>query len=295
MPKSFISYSHINNDKRVILEKLLRKHRLSPIVVASRNKPAMLLATKVGQALEEADYLIPILTVDSISNQWVNQEIGYANKLIKDNKIRIVPLVEDITRDKLKGFIHNQMDLPFIFKNNTDNEEFKEQCQRLIQYLKTNKISEKKSIPNFSAVMSSLFWNCYYQYKWALEGSLVLKNTGNTVLTIRQIKFRLSIHYLINKKRARLTGVKKTFRYESSCYGVNRSIFLAHRPLILKPGEMKNLYNFVFIPTNTYKNDRDNPFSYKVSLSTDKQDSIPMKFISINNEIFEKDVELLHK
>jgi len=55
--------------------------------------------------------LIPILTIESICNQWVNQEIGFAKAINKP----IIPLVEESLLDELKGFIHKQMDLPFKF------------------------------------------------------------------------------------------------------------------------------------------------------------------------------------
>lgn len=69
------------------------------------------LADKAKDCMDEADCLMPILTRQSIDSQWVNQKIGFAEALKKP----IIPLVEKNLLDNLKGFIHKQIDLPFVF------------------------------------------------------------------------------------------------------------------------------------------------------------------------------------
>jgi len=111
--KIFLSYSESDKNKLKALRSAIKKREgLNPIIVSERRKVRQSLADKVKECMQEADWLIPILTRKSISNQWVNQEIGFAEAL---NKITIVPLVEKSLLDKLKGFIHKQMDLPFVF------------------------------------------------------------------------------------------------------------------------------------------------------------------------------------
>jgi len=110
--KIFLSYSEFDKNKVKALRNAMKKRDgLEPIVVSERRKVRQSLADKVKECMQEADWLIPILTRKSIGSQWVNQEIGFAEAL----KITIVPLVEESLLDKLKGFIHKQMDLPFVF------------------------------------------------------------------------------------------------------------------------------------------------------------------------------------
>lgn len=110
--KIFLSYSELDKNKLKALRSAIKKREgLDPIVVSERRKVGQSLADKVKECMQEADILIPILTRKSIGSQWVNQEIGFAEA----RKIPIVPLVEKSLLDKLKGFIHKQMDLSFVF------------------------------------------------------------------------------------------------------------------------------------------------------------------------------------
>lgn len=110
--KIFLSYSESDKNKLKALRSAMKKREgLDPIVVSERRKVGQSLAKKVKECMQEADCLIPILTRKSINSQWVNQEIGFAEAL----RVPIVPLVENSLLDKLKGFIHKQMDLPFVF------------------------------------------------------------------------------------------------------------------------------------------------------------------------------------
>jgi hypothetical protein len=113
--KIFLSYSAEDNNKMKSLRKAMKKRSgLEPIVVAERRRVGQSLADKVKGFIHEANCLIPILTRRSITNQWVNQEIGYATALDRP----IIPLVEKNLLDQLKGFIHMQLDLSFTFIEN---------------------------------------------------------------------------------------------------------------------------------------------------------------------------------
>lgn len=111
--KIFLSYSESDKNKLKAVRNAINKRweGLDPIVVAERRKVGQNLADKVKECILEADCLMPILTRKSIDSQWVNQEIGFAEAM----KRPIIPLVEKSLFDKLKGFIHKQMDLPFAF------------------------------------------------------------------------------------------------------------------------------------------------------------------------------------
>lgn len=116
----FLSYSELDKNKLKALRNAIKKRAgLDPIIVAERQKVRQSLADKVKGCIKEADCLMPILTRQSINNQWLNQEIGFAEALKKP----IIPLVEKNLLDELKGFIHKQMDLPFAFTGAESDEK----------------------------------------------------------------------------------------------------------------------------------------------------------------------------
>jgi len=113
--KIFISYSNVDRAKMISLRKRIEMHNsLKAIVVADERKASKLLTEKVKDGIKACDYFVCILTEESILNQWVNQEIGFATAL--DKSIR--PIVASGILDKLKGFIHKQMDLPYSVSSN---------------------------------------------------------------------------------------------------------------------------------------------------------------------------------
>ena len=117
--KIFISYFNDDNKKMQMLKKLIESTKsLNPIVIADRKKSLEPLTQKVENGIRESQIIVPILTKHSISSQWVNQEIGYAKAL---HNIKIMPIIETSIMDKLKGFIHKQVDLSHNFESFPDN------------------------------------------------------------------------------------------------------------------------------------------------------------------------------
>ncbi len=122
----------------ISLEKAVNKSYpgLKPIIVAKHISPGLTLAEKVKRAINDCDVLIPIITKNSILNQWVNQEIGFAEA----KKIKIFPIVERRLIKKLKGFIHNQIDIPFSFESNNMNKKqesysYRKSYLNLLEYI----------------------------------------------------------------------------------------------------------------------------------------------------------------
>jgi hypothetical protein len=108
----FLSYAEMDKNKVKALRRAIRKRRgLDPIIAAEQCRVGHSLTDKVKECLRKADCLMPILTRQSINSQWMNQEIGFAVA----TEIPIVPLVEQSLFDRLKGFVNNQIDLPFAF------------------------------------------------------------------------------------------------------------------------------------------------------------------------------------
>lgn len=122
MKNVFISYADADKRKvRYISNKLKRTKIYKPIVVADNRKSLVALTDKVMEGLNISDIFIPILTKQSFHEQWINQEIGcfYANQAKRKN---VFPIVETDILNDLKGFIHNQVDLPYTYQTSIDSK-----------------------------------------------------------------------------------------------------------------------------------------------------------------------------
>lgn len=118
--KIFISYYSKDNKKMQMLKDLIDScNQLVPIVIAARRKSLVPLTKKVEDGIKESQIIIPILTKESITSQWVNQEIGYASAL---TSIKIMPIIDNSIIDNLKGFIHKQVDLSYNYQSFSENK-----------------------------------------------------------------------------------------------------------------------------------------------------------------------------
>ncbi|MCK4948126.1 MAG: toll/interleukin-1 receptor domain-containing protein [Candidatus Aureabacteria bacterium] len=153
----FISYDSKDNDLlKVLVSEIKKRPILNPIVVATKPSPRKPLAKKVEDGITESKYFIPILTNISYKTQWVNQEIGYAEALETLGNIKIVPIIESSVRDKLKGFIHKNEDLPYRFARSDNKRKekiiFRKKCQTLLDYIldeitKLENVKKQERIP----------------------------------------------------------------------------------------------------------------------------------------------------
>jgi TIR domain-containing protein len=76
-------------------------------------RPGNMLAEKVQEAIRDSDAVVVLLTANSESSAYVQQEIGYAKALKKS----VIPLVErSINKQKL-AMLHGVEYIPFEFQN----------------------------------------------------------------------------------------------------------------------------------------------------------------------------------
>ena len=142
--KVFVSYVHDDDNKRRALVRVLEGATppIEAVVVAARRSPGKPLTEKVSDGITECDYFVPILTSASVGTQWVNQEIGYATALRKPT----LALVEAEIMANLKGFIHDQQDLPFSFpgfeNRRREASAFRKACLRLREHLETTSLAK---------------------------------------------------------------------------------------------------------------------------------------------------------
>lgn len=130
--KLFISYSTLDTDKKEIIKNLINNsEKLEAIVVPEQYSSLDYNAEKIKKSLDSCMVFLPILTSNSINNQWVNQEIGYA---FGSNKIKIeniFPIVEKDIMNGLKGFISSSNDLNFRYEEN----DFEVVAEKLVSKL----------------------------------------------------------------------------------------------------------------------------------------------------------------
>jgi len=221
--KVFISYSSEDINKLNALKNALKKRdNIEPVIIADRRSPGNPLASKVKEGMDEANCLMPILTRKSISNQWVNQEIGYAEC---KKSITIIPIVEEGITHRLKGFIHKQLDLPFVFKGNAKNARKEGQSFRIaynaaLEYIeKSSKMEPKsiseKSIPKITSPRRKYVKDEYLNVagSYAKPGSAVIVITSldgkyfvpqGTAIADSEGKWEVSKCHLLHKDRDRL-------------------------------------------------------------------------------------------
>ena len=131
--KLFISYSSEDQNLIDFIESELIEHNLFQALIIARKRESLKpLSEKVIIGLTEAEIIIPVLTENSLNTQWINQEIGYATAI----KRKISPIVDKKIINKLKGFIHNQIDIPYNYIASKENiNDFKEAFKMLIKDL----------------------------------------------------------------------------------------------------------------------------------------------------------------
>jgi nucleoside 2-deoxyribosyltransferase len=141
--KIFVSYDSKHDKQEMLSLKGLidQSPTMKAIILTEkeRNRPHKSFPSKVAEGIDECDMFMPILTKESIRNQWVNQEIGYAFAKDKD----FCALVEKDLREDLSGFIHRESDLPFTFcKPTTDNDmaSFNKCVQEALSHISEEKI-----------------------------------------------------------------------------------------------------------------------------------------------------------
>ncbi|MEE4256367.1 MAG: toll/interleukin-1 receptor domain-containing protein [Bacteroidales bacterium] len=153
MKKIFISYSDLDKSKMNALKVAIDKDssNIEALVIADQKKPLEVLSEKVIFGINNCDILVPILTNNSIGNQWVNQEIGYA--FAKDK--RIIPIIADNVFKKLKGFINPQVDCPFNYHSDPKNKRKESWAFRKAYLELLNHVKQYSVQPNDNTMLSS--------------------------------------------------------------------------------------------------------------------------------------------
>jgi hypothetical protein len=143
----FISFTEIDRSLMARLKKVIEKSSLiTPVVIEEKKRGALALSNLVSDGILESNYFVPILTSNSITSQWVNQEIGFAQANI--GKIEIVPIVEAEIINSLKGFVNNQIQLKHNYKSNEDKKKerinYRKCISGVVDYLENKILLERE-------------------------------------------------------------------------------------------------------------------------------------------------------
>lgn len=131
--KIFISYCIQDNDKMEFIKNLINEtEKLESIVVLQQKSDLSYTTDKIIESLKSSTVFLPIITLNSICNQWVNQEIGFAFGSNSFKIENIKPIVEKNLTYKLKGFISANNDLNYRYEN---DEDFEIQATKLVNDL----------------------------------------------------------------------------------------------------------------------------------------------------------------
>lgn len=148
--KLFISYC---SDDLPFVDRLVAAIRQStvdiePVVVAYEKEAGAEFQDKVCKRMDECKLFLTLLTRNSIQNQWVNQEIGYAQALHRRGIIQtIIPVVERTYDEShtlhlvsLSGFIHRDIESALYIEDEWDRS-----IGSVIEYI--GKVLERDKIP----------------------------------------------------------------------------------------------------------------------------------------------------
>lgn len=230
--KVFISYSYENDNKRKTIEKLIKESNvLEPIVVANKRQSGRTLEAKVKDGINTSKYFVPILTPESIGNQWVNQEIGYATA----KEIPILPIVDSSVSNILKGFVHNQKDLSCRFATTgeptTDRRKFRKAAAELVQEIMLREAPENNEYvkPHMQTMpdMAGLFrgiWQCSYRNKEASGIDRPIRIKNDEYFINNQKKFRITGFFL--------NGMQTMFKYTKNGFYEDKRVIRGRMEII---------------------------------------------------------------
>lgn len=237
--KIFISHVFSDYNKAKSFAKEIDKHSsLKPILIVDKKELRTLFVSQVKTGIENSDYVIPILTKASLTSQWVNQEIGFA-----EAKEKVVfPLIDSTILHKLKGFIHKEEEhFCFIGNKANDSRAFRKTYLSLI-----------KHILGLEALKPS---NYYYQTAITLDNSAItidfkypLTKRSKFIFTINQSlieqSFVIYIKIVTDQNERFWIGFSNLFQINNKF--TTEHVFKIHRSSKLKYHVSENIYDKLY-------------------------------------------------
>ncbi len=125
-PRIFISYSHKDAKFAHKISDYLKNYGI-PIWIDSREiNIGDSLIQKISDGLIEAEYVIALISKNSLRSNWVNKELDIAmTQEIENKRIKVLPALLDDS--ELPGFLKGKVYLDF-----RKDEDFFSQCEKII-------------------------------------------------------------------------------------------------------------------------------------------------------------------
>lgn len=252
----FISYSSLDSEFVENLVSKLRSKGVSLWFDKSEIKPGDYLRERINAAIDNVDYLLTVISENSISSEWVRREIDSAMvRELDEKQIRLIPLlIGDVKPSNLPADIRGKNFLDFR------NEDIgKRDFERLLHLLKPELRLRKeflkelrKGMPNRDNPVTKLCETaCAYgdqTIQKAAIGGLVRIGTSEAVIAIAQRLLDYwgmsTLTYCINAL-VRLRDVGGLLVISSSLFWDDRYVGEKMAILLDEEKDNKDFMNFV--------------------------------------------------
>lgn len=149
----FISHKFINGDQKlaVTLQQLLLNNQINGYLAERKREYELPISEKIQNEILRSDYLVAILTKESVKSASVNQEIGYALGV----KVPVIVMAE---KDLLTGVLtHGREPEEFTY------EKFEQPCKNILEYIKKNGKRKKISDDDKKLLIDNVYRPCFNQ------------------------------------------------------------------------------------------------------------------------------------
>lgn len=152
--KIFISHAVDNYDLAKILKDILEESELidDAFIFEDKKKYGKAVDKKITDEIIQSDYLIAIITDDSLASASVNQELGYAQALGMER----IPMIQ---KDSELGFLIYGDENLFYTKH-----DFKEKCLEIRKYVTDNGLKPKYSKEEIELIQKSAHYRQIIEY-----------------------------------------------------------------------------------------------------------------------------------
>jgi len=107
--KIFISFS--SQDQKLVtdLTRALQNRGADVWTYLLEMKPGDSLIDKINTGIKSSDYLILVISADSLQSYWVTRELNAAMMLEADGKIKVIPILIDDSKKNLPPLLHEKI------------------------------------------------------------------------------------------------------------------------------------------------------------------------------------------
>lgn len=122
----FLSYSQKDKAFALALRDALRDHGIKVWIDEGEIRVGDSLVEKIAKAIENSDFVVPIISTTSVKSEWVRKELSLAmTKEISQRRVQILPVLKDDC--EIPSFLKDKLNADF-----SNPERFAESVTRLV-------------------------------------------------------------------------------------------------------------------------------------------------------------------